>query len=131
MRYGILLGFAFTLLLPLHLSAYDSERAANNFAHELADCGAYFALVAEAPGLDSSTKKALSERGALAIMYSTELTSQKLALARFDLALQGMKRDMDSNWANLSVINSKYGYQCQDLLKDPEARMKYWLDKKD
>ena len=62
---------------------------------------------------------------------SVELTNQKLAQARFDLALQGMKRDMESNWSNLSVVNAKYGYQCQDLLKDPQARMKYWLKKKD
>lgn len=62
---------------------------------------------------------------------SAELTSQKLALAGFDLALQRMKRDMESNWSNLSVVNAKYGYQCQDLLKDPQARMKYWLEKKD
>ncbi len=131
MKNEILVGFALTLLLPLALFAYDPERAANNLAHELADCGAYFSLVAEAPGLDPNTQKALAEQGVLAMRSSAELTNQKLALARFDLALQGMKRDMESNWSNLSVVNAKYGYQCQDLLKDPQARMKYWLEKKD
>jgi hypothetical protein len=131
MKNVVFLGFAFSLLLPLPLLAYDADRATNNLAHELADCGAYFSLVAEAPGLDPNTKKGLSERGTLAMASSAKLTSQKLALARFDLALQGMKRDMEGNWSNLSVVNARYGYQCQDLLKDPEARMKYWLEKKD
>lgn len=86
MKNEVLLGFALALLLPLPLFAYDPERAANNLAHELADCGAYFSLVTEAPGLDPNTKKVLAERGALAMKSSAELTSQKLALAGFDLA---------------------------------------------
>lgn len=131
MNKNVLVVFTIALLFPIQLFAYDSEQASNNLAHELADCGAYFSLVAEAPGLDPNTKKSLAQRGALAMKSSAELTSQKLALARFDLALQGMKRDMESNWSNLSVVNAKYGYECQDLLKDQQARMKYWLEKKD
>lgn len=131
MRIRILHLLTSAFLLPLPLFAYESERAENNLAHELADCGAYFSLAAEAPGLDPSTRKALTERGRIALVFSAKLTSEKLALARFDLALQGMKRDMENNWSNLSVANAKYGYPCQDLLKDPEARMKYWLEKQE
>lgn len=131
MRVKVLYILALTFLFPFPLLAYDPDRAKNNMAHELAECGAYFSLVAKAPGLDANTEKALTERSAIALKSSAQLTSEKLALARFDLALQGIRRDMESNWSNLSVVNAKYGYSCQDLLKDPEARMKYWLEKKD
>ena len=119
------------ILLPVWANAYEPERAQNNLAHELADCGAYFSFVAEAPGLDTNTKDALSQRGVLAMLASAELSSQKLALARYKLALEGMKREMESKWSNISIINSHYGYPCQDLMKDPEARIKYWLEKQD
>lgn len=131
MKTLILLGFALTLLLPLPVSAYDSQRAANNLAHELANCGAYFFLMAEMPGLKEDTKKALTERGAIAMETSTGLTSQKVAWARFSLALEEMRRDMESDWSNVSVVHAKYGYQCKDLIEDPTSRMKYWQEKKD
>ena len=42
-----------------------------------------------------------------------------------------MKREMEGNWSNLSIVNNKYGYQCIDLAKSPEARLQHWIDKKD
>ncbi|MEF9437817.1 MAG: hypothetical protein L0922_03385, partial [Candidatus Mariimomonas ferrooxydans] len=43
--------------------AYEPERAKTNFAHELAECAAYFMLVSKAPGLDKQTSQKLWDSG--------------------------------------------------------------------
>ena len=42
-----------------------------------------------------------------------------------------MMRGMDNNWENVSIVLNKYAYPCKDVADDPEARLRYWLDKKD
>ena len=111
--------------------AYDSGRAKTNLAHELAQCAAYFMLVSKAPGLDKSTTEKLWDSGISLSVLSAQITSEKLALARVDLEMKTMQREMDSNWKNISIINNEYGYPCQDLTKNPDSRLEYWLNKKD
>lgn len=113
------------------VTAYEPERAKTNFAHELAECAAYFMLVSKAPGIDKQASQKLWDSGMSLSMLSAQLTSEKLSLARVDLEMKTMKREMEGKWENISIINNKYGYPCQDLTKDPEARFEYWLNKKD
>lgn len=123
-----------TTILLLLLSqgiAYEPERAKNNFAHELAECAAYFMLVSQAPNLDKQASQKLWDTGMSPSVLSAQLTSEKLALSRVELAMKTMKRETDGKWDNISIINNKYGYPCQDLTKDPESRLEYWLNKKD
>lgn len=51
--------------------------------------------------------------------------------ARVALATETMKREMNRNWSNFSIINQKYGYRCLDLSNSPETRLRYWLEKTD
>ena len=111
--------------------AYDSERAKNNFAHDLAQCAAYYMLVSKAPSLDESTSKKLWDSGMSLSVFSAQLTSEKLALARVDLEMITMQREMENTWDNTSIINNKYGYFCKDLAEKPESRLQYWLNKED
>ena len=111
--------------------AYDTERAMNNFAHELADCAAFYMLSSKAPGLDESTSKKLLDGGLVFSELSAKFTNEKLALARFELAVESMGREMENNWSNFSILLNKYGYPCKDLLENPEAKLQHWLNKKD
>ena len=112
-------------------AAYDSERAINNYAHDLAQCAAYFMLVSNAPGLDEATSKKLWDSGMSLSVLSAQLTSEKLALARVELEMKTMQREMENTWDNLVIINNEYGYFCKDLAENPESRLQYWLNKQD
>ena len=123
---------ALPLLAVCHLAvAYDAERAANNFAHEAAECSAYFMVISTVPALEESAVKGLRAKFEALLAVSVALTSEKLTRARFELATKSMKRSLDGSWANLSIVNNEYGYRCIDLSKDPEARYRYWIEKKD
>jgi len=122
---------AIALLGPMGVLAYDPDRARTNIAHEFAECAAYFRFVSGAPGLDSNTASGLKKRGEFAGEVSAQFSTPELALARVDLALKALVRETKGSWENISIINNKYGYPCSDLMKDPEARLRYWLEKKD
>lgn len=44
------------------------------------------------------------------------------------LIVAEMKKDIDNNYSNMSVLIVKYTY-CKDLLDDPSKRLDYWLAK--
>lgn len=119
------------LLIPTLCFAYDGERAKNNLAHEFAECGAYYMLVAGAPGLSPETASGLQKKGEKAAEFSIELSTPDLTRARHELAVKTMMRELKGTWDKISIINNQYGYPCIDLMENPEARMRYWLEKKD
>ena len=88
-------------------------------------------VASTAPGLDENTVKGLRARFEALLTLSVQLSTEKLTKARYELASKTMMREMDGSWANISIVNNKYGYGCIDIVKNPEVRMKYWLDKKD
>ena len=110
---------------------YEPERAKNNFGHEAAECSAYFLFVSTAPGLSGETSNGLRSKYEALFKLSASFTSLELTEARTKLAVETMQREMKLDWSNLSIVNQKYGYACIDFSKDPEPRLKYWLEKKD
>jgi hypothetical protein len=122
---------SFLLSAPTAALGYNVDGARNNFAHELAECSAYYQFMAEAPRLNAAMKRKSLEASDFLLSLSVGLTTQELSLARFELALKTMMRDIDFNWENVSILLNKYAYPCKDVAEDPEARFKYWLKKKD
>ncbi len=123
--------FLFLLVTPGVVLSYDLDRARNNLAHEFAECGAYYQLLAQQPRLDDAMKKRFSEDGTNLVKLSATFTNMNLATARYELALKTMTREMDSDWGNMSIVLNKYAFSCKDLAENPDARLRYWLDKKD
>jgi len=119
------------LLLPCVAFGYEPERARANLASESAECAAYFLYVSLAPGLNAETKKQLGDTSRSLVLLSGKLSTEKLAFARVDLATKTMVREMEGDWGNVAILNNKYGYPCKDLVANPEARMRYWLEKRD
>ncbi len=119
------------VVAPLSATAYDPERARDNLAHEAAECSAYFMLVSALPGVNEATSRRSREVFDELLKLSVALSNEKLTKARFELAQKGMFLELDGKGSNISIISNKYGYPCTNLARDPEARIKYWMEKKD
>ncbi|HET7033205.1 MAG TPA: hypothetical protein VFJ48_08785 [Casimicrobiaceae bacterium] len=110
---------------------YGVERARAYFARELAECGAWYELVAEAPGLDEITRIQFRAVATSLISTSADVATEPWALTQRDLAAKTIRREMGDSWKNYAVVDRKYGQRCRDVVTDPVARRKYWLDKYD
>ena len=109
--------------------AYDSERARAYFAQELAECGAWYALVAEAPGVGQIDQIRFRAAGTSLVSTAADLTSERWALDQMEIATTTIRREMRNSWNNYPVVDKKYGRRCRAVATDPVARRKYWLDK--
>jgi len=110
---------------------YDSERARAYFAQELAECGAWYTLVADAPGVDPINQIRFRAVGTSLVSTAADLTSEHWAMAQMEIATTRIRREIGSSWNNYAVADKKYGQRCRDVATDPVARRKYWLDKYD
>jgi hypothetical protein len=108
---------------------YDNERARAYFARELAECGAWYALVAEAPGLDEIARIRFRAVATSLVSTSADIATEPWALTQRDLAAATIRREMGGSWQNYAVVDKKYGQRCRDVVTDPVARRKYWLDR--
>ncbi len=115
--------------LSLAASAYDSERARAYFAQELAQCGAWYTLVAEAPGVGEIDQIKFRAAGIALVSTAADLTSESWALAQMEVATTTIRREMRNSWRNYPVVEKKYKQRCWAVATDPVARRKYWLDK--
>ena len=120
-----------TAAAPAAALGYDKELARAYFARELAECGAWYTLVAEAPGVDTTTQIRFRAMGTSLVSTAADLSSESWALAQMDLAMATIRREMRNSWNNYAVVDEKYGQRCRAVATDPVARRRYWLDKRD
>lgn len=120
---------ASALFVVCSIHAYEPERAKNNFAHEAAECSAYFLFVSTAPKLSTETVTGLQAKYEGLFKISATFSSPEVASARVKLSIETMRREMKLDWSNLSIVNQKFGYACNDFVNDPAARLKYWTEK--
>ena len=109
--------------------AYENERARAYFARELAECSAWYGLVAEAPGLDEVTRIRFRAVATSLVSTASDVATEPWALTQRDLAAATIRREMGDSWKNYQVVDNKYGQRCRDLVTDPVARRNYWLEK--
>jgi hypothetical protein len=121
------------LVLPLGAAfAYEPELAVNNYAHELAECSAFYMLSSViVKAQKSNISKNAEKLGGLAIKSSAMLTSEKLALARAEMATQTMLKEINNDAVNFSILLNKYADPCREALSDSKVRMDYWLNTHD
>ncbi|HET7097707.1 MAG TPA: hypothetical protein VFJ68_09975 [Casimicrobiaceae bacterium] len=108
---------------------YNQERARAYFARELAECGAWYELVAEAPGLDDITRIRFRAVATSLVSTSADVATEPWALTQKDLAAKTIRREMGNSWNNYAVVDKIYGQLCRDIATDPAARQKYWRDR--
>jgi hypothetical protein len=118
------------MLHAAHALPYDRERAKASLAGELADCAAYFIVVAEF----------VEQRGQAGIADNVAMTAEVLmggsaALIGEDASqadYENAKRRhvaLLQDPANFPRMVDRYNTQCMALFRDPGTRMQYWLDK--
>jgi hypothetical protein len=112
-------------------SGYDAERVRAYFARELAECAAWYTMVAEAPGLDAVTQIRFRAVGTSLLSTAADIATEKWALTQMELATATIRREMRNSWNNYSVVDKKYGQRCREVATDPAARRQYWLNKHD
>lgn len=121
-------------------SAIDVKNAAfNNISEEFVACASYFSIVSHA--LEKSAKKETSIEYEISMQTAldyaliaaqegrTKEMAQKVTLARFEMHMKDMTKDIDGNFSNISILMNKYAYRCKAVMEKPEAMMKEWVNK--
>ena len=130
-RCALVLVGALFMVIAHPASAYDPERAALYLSNELAECGAWFTLVAEAPGVEPEARVKFRAAGSSLVSSAADVKSESFAHARADVATKAIWREMRGSWWNYSRVEGCYAQRCRNIAADPAARRKYWLDKPD
>lgn len=118
------------VLLAPAAQAYEPDQAANNLAHDFAQCAAYYTFVAKGVGPKYAQQAKEAERFTdLALQGSIELSNPKVTKARYEMAVKSMMSDMDNDFKNFSVVINEYSDLCKGVMENPEARFKYWSAK--
>ena len=109
--------------------AYEPERATNNMAQDFAHCSAYFSLLAEMKELSEKAKAQYKESSFQMLAVSAQLTNSQTASARVQLSIKEMSLKLDGKAENWSILLNENAALCKGVAENPEARMKYWLEK--
>ena len=142
----IFLGLAVFFMPIEHLNAGDASRdneitkeIANNVSDEFVTCAAFYMISAEAVrrSSDPETASRYEELSDTALHYAlnaankgrTQEMAQKVTLARLELNIKSMKKDIDSDVSNISVLINNYGYQCKQVMENPEKVLDEWTEK--
>ena len=72
-----------------------------------------------------------AERSLMGAFEVGEALNMKLEAmtARVKMSLEIMKKEVDEDYVNISILIDKYGYFCRDLINDPKSRVDYWRQK--
>ena len=110
----------------------------NNLSFEYSECQHYYYLiVSEALKTNNPDPKVIQDylsasksAGDIAFVFGQEagLTVEAM-LARTKISVDQMLKSMNNNYANISVLFVKYKDLCEGLLKNPEIRNQYWINR--
>jgi hypothetical protein len=133
--------FVFSMCIAMPSMSYDEAYARQNFAAELTECAAYYAIWAEAAGREA--RLGTQQCGAISCTQSAEdnqfksdllrkaalrLTEEKKFLALLELAMKS-QTDIVNNEGFARLI-LKHRDVCTTALEHPEQRMQYWRGRK-
>ena len=113
-----------------------ASRVKNDLATEYAECGAYFAVVAE--GMRRSLPEGPAKERDLAawkkfssgaFQLATALRSEERTIAVAKQATEQIKRLINNSYENLNLAADEYGHRCKVLIEDPKARTQQLIDK--
>lgn len=142
----IFLGMAVFFMPIENLNAGDASRdneitkeIANNVSDEFVTCAAFYLIAAEAVRRSSQPETAsrYEELSDTASHYAlsaanegrTQEMAQKVTLARLELNIKSMKKDIDSDVSNISLLINKYGDRCKQVMNHPDKVIDDWKEK--
>lgn len=120
--------------------AIDVKNAAfDNVSEEFITCASYFSIVSRA--LENSAEKETSTKYEKAMQSAIDYALiaaqegrtmemvQKVTLARFEMNMKDMTKEIEGNVSNISILTNKYAYRCKAVMENPEAMMEEWVNK--
>lgn len=134
----VLLG-AFALVFTDNVQAKPSNYELNNTSHKLLTCSVYYLIVAEGMSRGPSDKVRRSRRAvqnyklwsrkmgmlSLIMLKAVSRKWKETYLYRQMIAAQTLNREMDDDFANMSILFAKYHEECNDyvrMMKNLEAK---------
>lgn len=116
-----------------------SKELSNNVSEEYVTCAAYYSIASEAIRRSGDIKTAVKYEEArdAALQYAliaakegrTKEMAEKVTLARLDLNMKSMTKEIDNDIGNISVLMNKYADRCKEILENPDKIMAEWTDK--
>lgn len=109
----------------------------NNVGHEATECAAYTAVVSALLSRSPNSEALRSEYekvGGLLlqrarIIAQTIGQKEETILARLNMSMEEMKKLINNDVANTSILLNKYASHCKIVAEDVESRVSYWMGK--
>ena len=117
------------LALTMNAHADWTDWALDNFSREASECSAYYFFTSTAPTLNKDIAKKLTVHSKVMRLNAIATSSEEVTKDRLELALKTIKREMENDWSNVSIINNKYQNHCNAFVNNPTGRFKHWADK--
>lgn len=138
MRNFIITVLIFLFSPSLSKSDMKSDYVLNNLQQDFTTCYCYFKISEEGisrnKGTSLKTIKETSRAADLALTgafkLGEDLNMMKEAMTtRIRITLASLGNEMNNDYVNFSILISKYGNLCKQLIENPETRMNYWMQK--
>ena len=59
----------------------------------------------------------------------TQEMAEKVTMARLDLEMKSMMKEIDEDVANISILMNKYSDHCKEIVENPDRTISEWTDK--
>lgn len=112
--------------------AYNRDSAVNIFAHEMLTCVSYYTLMAgefRKSGENMDAYKYFVTASDMLKKAKTLIPTNRLQ-EKLELITAKMSAKMGDGQGNSAIYLQEYADTCRKLAVSPEARLKYWLDKR-
>ncbi|KKM81371.1 hypothetical protein LCGC14_1330520 [marine sediment metagenome] len=106
------------------------QRAIVNIVHnEIAECVSFYivSMVRANANANAKTAKKLNKTILRLYVRARQLHRKDVTEERIKLAQEMIYKQMDNNWKNYFLVWNEYAYHCEEVVKNPRGRIKYWV----
>lgn len=137
----IFAAFLFVLMLSQPSFSQPSEKEvlteiADNISYEYIECGVYFQIAGEglkkagnlefAKKYDDLVDLCYLSAYQLIVKNREKSMADKVATSRVSMVNSSMRKEINNNYSNLSIISDKYLNRCIEIINDPSKMIKSW-----
>tara|TARA_B100000787_G_C16180749_1_gene291659 strand:- start:1490 stop:1933 length:444 start_codon:yes stop_codon:yes gene_type:complete len=129
--------FWFSVLFAETKTELRKNYTFNNLSYDFTTCQAFYMYGSEAVKTNDEYSSLIytleeSSKVAAQIAFSAGVKaglSNKAMTARFKIEVKNMGKEIDNNFANISVLLYQYSDFCKEIMENPKEREGYWAKK--